>query len=96
MDFKSIKDKINKKGITYKKVFESDEGKYVLNDIYKFCRITHPSYVEGSSHKTAFNEGAKSFAHYIKGVLKQSPTDIDALIEEYSKSNNYNVLKRSK
>ena len=93
MNVKEIKNKINKKSKTYKKVFETEDGKYILNDIYKFCRINHPSYVEGFADKTSYNEGAKSFAYYVKGLLKQSSIDVDKFIEEYSKSNNYNALK---
>lgn len=91
---KDIKDRINKKNDTYKKLFESDEGKYVLNDIYKFCKINSPSYVEGYTDKTSFNEGAKSLAYYIKSILKQSSKDVDSFLEEYhEKSINYNALK---
>lgn len=90
----NIKSRLNKKQEMYKKVFESEEGKYVLNDIYKFSKINFPSYVEGYSDKTAFNEGAKSLAYYIKNVLKQDSKDVDTLLDEYKKhSINYNALK---
>ncbi len=91
-----IKNLLNKKNRIYKKIFNSEEGKYILNDIYKFCRIHSPSYVEGSSHKTAYNEGAKSFAYHIQSILKQSDIDISKFIEEYNKNNNHNILKGNK
>ena len=84
---------VNKKRDTYKRLFETEDGKYVLNDLYRFCRINSPSYVEGYSDKTSFNEGAKSFAYYVKNILKQSSIDVETFIEENSKNINYNPLK---
>jgi len=96
MNLDSIAKNFNKKSKIYKKVFESEEGKYILKDIYRFCRINHPSYVEGYQDKTSFNEGAKSFAYYVKNILNQSDADVDQFIAEYNKASNYNALKRSK
>lgn len=82
----------------YKKAFGTEEGKQVLNDLYKVCKINQPSYVENSPDKTAFNEGAKYVVHYIRGILKQSTEDVDKLLKEHKESfkRNNNTFKRSK
>lgn len=93
MDMNAINLMWKKKANMYKLAFSTEEGKYVLNDLYKFSKISHPSYVENSPDKTAFNEGAKAMAYYIKNTLKQSAADVDKFLEEYSKSTNNNILK---
>ena len=85
---------VTKKSKIYKKLFATEDGKFVLNDIYRFCRISSPSYVEGFNDKTAYNEGAKSFAYYLKAVLKQDTLDVDKFLEEQRKLTNYNPLKK--
>jgi hypothetical protein len=85
---------VTKKSKIYKKLFSTEAGKFVLADIYKFCRISSPSYVEGYKDKTAYNEGAKSFAYYIKTVLKQDTLDVDKFLAEQRKLTNYNPLKK--
>ncbi len=96
MNMNSISHLWKRKSKAYKAVFETEEGKIVLNDLYKLCKINNPSYVENSPDKTAFNEGAKYVAYYIKNNLNQSSTDIDKFLEEHSKSfSNNNILKGS-
>ena len=80
-----VKNKVNKRDV-YKAFLETEDGKYILNDIYRYCRINKPSYVEGSNQKTAFNEGAKSVAYEIKILLKHSSKDIESFIKEYTKN----------
>lgn len=82
-----------KKTKAYKTVFESDEGQIVLQDLYKLCKINQISYVEGCPDKTAFNEGVKYVAHYIKNTLGQSIADIDKMLEDYKKSANLKGIK---
>jgi hypothetical protein len=82
-----------KKIKSYQKVFGSEEGRIVLHDLYKLCKINNPSYVENSPDKTAFNEGVKYVAYYLKNTLKQSTADIDKFLEEYDKSAKRNILK---
>lgn len=73
----------------YKNVFESEEGKLVLAELYKFCGLNRPSYVEGNPDRTAYNEGLKRVAYHIRSILKQSDKDIDKLLEDYSNHNNF-------
>ena len=78
---------------SYHKTFGSVEGKIVLNDLYRLCKIDQPSYVENSPDKTAFNEGVKYVAYYIKNTLKQSTADIDELLKEQKESAKRNILR---
>lgn len=80
---------LTSKSTRYKNVFSSDEGKFVLSELYRFCGMDRPSYVEGCPDRTAYNEGLKRAALHIKGVLKQSNADIDKLLNTYQKSVNY-------
>lgn len=73
----------------YSRTFSTEEGKMVLAEIYKHCGLDRPSYVEGNSDRTAYNEGMKRVALHIKGILNQSDIDIDDLISDYTKSVNY-------
>jgi hypothetical protein len=83
---------LNSRAKAYQRLFESDDGKFVLYDLYKLCRIDKISYVENSPDKTAFNEGAKYVMHYVKGLLKQSTVELDRFLEEQKPHHN-NILK---
>ncbi len=75
---------------SYQKLFDSDEGKIVLADIYRICKLDALSYMEGHADKTFFNEGAKFVALYIKKALSHSDKDVDKFIVESKRINNYN------
>ncbi len=91
----AAKTELNTKNNKYKKVFlDNYEGEYVLAEIYKFCGVDRPSYVEGSPDRTAYNEGMKRVALHIKGILKQSGTDVDKIINSYQESINYDPFKK--
>ncbi len=62
----------------YKKVFSTDEGQTVLQDLMTSFGFFGTCFVQGDSHQTAFNEGARS------AVLRIIDTfNID--IEDYMK-----------
>ena len=91
----AAKTALTTKNSRYKKVFlNNNEGEYVLSELYKFCGIDRPSYVENSPDRTAYNEGMKRVALHIKGILKQSNTDIDKLINNYQESVNYDPFNK--
>ena len=90
---KRVRDILTRKSKAYEETFSTDSGKLVLADLYRLCKTNNLSYVENSPDKTAFNEGAKYVALYIQGVLKQSPEDINKLLEEHAKKSSYNPLK---
>lgn len=76
----------NKKKKVYQRVFETDDGKAVLADLYKFCKIDQPRHVRGDSHETAFNEGMARVAYRIKSILEQDSTEITNLMHEQALS----------
>ena len=71
----------------YKKVFESEEGKMVLADIYKFSKLNKSRFVPGQPDITAFQEGAAAVALHIKAVLKQDEKEIEKLLEQHNVKN---------
>ena len=71
----------------YRTVFESEEGKVVLADLYKFCGLDRPSYVENSSDRTAYNEGMKRVALRIKGILNQDEEQLKQLLNQHDQNN---------
>jgi hypothetical protein len=91
----AAKDALTTKNSKYKKVFlNNEEGEYVLAEIYKFAGLDRTSYVQGVPDATAYNEGMKRVALHIKGILKQSNTDIDKLINNYQESVNYDPFNK--
>ena len=69
---------------SYKEVFESEAGKYVLADLYKFCGMDKPSYMEGSPDRTAYNEGLKRVGLRIKAILKHSDEELENIAKQYN------------
>ena len=61
--FKQLKD-------DYKFIFNSEEGKRVLNDISIRCHESSTTFSKDNSHETAFLEGQRSIYLFIKAMLK--------------------------
>ena len=59
--------------IAYKQVFESDNGKKVLEDLEKRCSFHTTTHVKGDSHESAFLEGTRSVILFIKNMLNKKP-----------------------
>tara|TARA_B100000029_G_scaffold277031_1_gene271521 strand:- start:1857 stop:2069 length:213 start_codon:yes stop_codon:yes gene_type:complete len=57
--------------IAYKQVFESDNGKKVLEDLEKRCSYHSTTHIKGDSHESAFLEGARSVVLFIKNMLNK-------------------------
>ena len=55
--------------ISYKQVFNSDNGKKVLDDLEKRCSYHTTTHVKGDSHESAFLEGTRSVILFIKNML---------------------------
>ena len=55
----------------YKFVFNSEEGKRVLEDLNKRCHIYNTTHVKGDSHESAFYEGQRSLVVFIENILNQ-------------------------
>ena len=45
--------------LTYKRVFDTQDGKKVLEDMFRACNFTTTSFTP-DPYQTAFNEGARS------------------------------------
>ena len=57
--------------IAYKQVFESDNGKKVLEDLEKRCSYHTTTHIKGDSHESAFLEGTRSVILFIKNMLNK-------------------------
>ena len=55
--------------IAYKQIFNSDNGKKVLEDLEKRCSYHTTTHIKGDSHESAFLEGARSVILFIKNIL---------------------------
>ena len=55
---------------TYKIVFESDQGKFVMDDLEKRCHFWSTTNVKGDSHESAYMEGQRSVLLFIKSMLQ--------------------------
>ena len=67
---KEVEKKIKQLKADYKFVFGSDEGKRVLDDISIRCHESSTTFSKDNSHETAFLEGQRSIALFIKAMLK--------------------------
>ena len=59
--------------LAYKQVFESDNGKKVLEDLEKRCSYHTTTHIKGDSHESAFLEGTRSVVLFIKNMLNKKP-----------------------
>ena len=55
--------------IAYKQIFNSDNGKKVLEDLEKRCSYHTTTHIKGDSHESAFLEGTRSVVLFIKNML---------------------------
>ena len=55
----------------YKFVFNTDEGKAILNDLEKRCHYHSTTNVKGDSHESAYLEGQRSVLLFIKSMLRE-------------------------
>jgi hypothetical protein len=67
---KEVEKKLAQLKKDYKIVFGSDEGKRVLDDISIRCHESSTTFSKDNSHETAFLEGQRSIALFIKAMLK--------------------------
>jgi len=55
--------------IAYKQVFNSDNGKKVMEDLEKRCSYHMTTHIKGDSHESAYLEGARSVVLFVKNML---------------------------
>jgi hypothetical protein len=66
----------------YKRVFSSEDGRRVLRHLISLY-LVRSSHVEGDSHSTAFNEGARNVVLLIMGKLKMNIEEfVDTFTDE--------------
>ena len=61
---------------TYKIVFESDQGKFVMDDLEKRCHFWSTTNVKGDSHESAYMEGQRSVLLFIKSMLQKENENV--------------------
>ena len=63
------KNDLKQLNIAYKQVFNSDNGKKVLEDLEKRCSYHTTTHIKGDSHESAYLEGARSVVLFVKNML---------------------------
>ena len=63
------KNDLKQLNIAYKQVFNSDNGKKVLEDLEKRCSYHTTTHIKGDSHESAFLEGTRSVVLFIKNMI---------------------------
>ena len=61
--------------LAYKQIFNSPEGKEVLEDLKKRCSFYSTSHIKGDSHESAFLEGTRSTVLFINNMLNKKPME---------------------
>jgi len=60
----------------YKFVFNTDEGKAILDDLEKRCHYHSTTNVKGDSHESAYLEGQRSVLLFIKSMLRKENINV--------------------
>ena len=60
----------------YKFVFNTNEGKAILNDLEKRCHYHSTTNVKGDSHESAYLEGQRSVLLFIKSMLRKENINV--------------------
>ena len=68
---------MNKKDIveltkTYQRVFKSEDGETVLEDLEKRCNVHNTSF-SNNPHETSFREGQRQVVLFIKSIINKNP-----------------------
>ena len=67
---KEIEKRLSQLRKDYKIVFGSEEGKRVLDDLCIRCHESSTTFSKDNSHETAYLEGQRSIALFIKAIIK--------------------------
>lgn len=73
----------SKVGLAYQNLLGRDnhQGRLILADLARYCRVGQTSFVVGDSHQTAFNEGARDVFLHIAECAGLDPKDFPELLE---------------
>ena len=70
-------DQLKQLKISYKNIFESDDGKLVMSDLEKRCHYHSTTNVKGDSHESAYMEGQRSVLLFIKTMLQKENPNVN-------------------
>lgn len=56
----------------YSAVFDSPMGEVVLDDLMRFCQVDGQAHAPGDPYQTAFNDGARRPALYVRQILNDT------------------------
>jgi len=74
--------KQKKLNTAYKRVFSSEHGEIVLEDLMLSAGIiSGSSYVQGDSHQTSFNEGRREIVNRIIETINIDPAQFLKIVE---------------
>ena len=62
---------INQLKADYKFIFNTEEGKRILDDLKKRCHFHSTTHVKGDSHESAFYEGQRSIVVFMENLINQ-------------------------
>ena len=60
----------------YKFVFNTDEGKAIIDDLEKRCHYHTTTNIKGDSHESAYMEGQRSVLLFIKSMLRKENINV--------------------
>ncbi|MEO5375940.1 MAG: hypothetical protein H7840_17065 [Alphaproteobacteria bacterium] len=60
----------------YQATFNTPEGRVVLADLFRFCRVSAPVVVPGDPIMTGYNDGLRRVALRIAGLVNMTDEDI--------------------
>jgi hypothetical protein len=60
---------------------ETAEGRALLGDLARYCRVGQTSFVAGDPHQTAFNEGARDVFLHVAELAGLAPADFPELFQ---------------
>ena len=63
--------KINQLKADYKFIFNTEEGKRILDDLKKRCHFHSTTHVKGDRHESAFYEGQRSMVVFMENLINQ-------------------------
>ena len=71
MDSKQLEKHIQNLKNNYKIIFNSGEGKVILDDLEKRSHYHSTTNIKGDSHESAYMEGQRSVLLFIKSMLRK-------------------------
>lgn len=77
-----IKDQV-KRVEAFKQVFNSENGKLILEDLSRFCYAKGSTY-SGNPHDMVFNEGKRNVYLYVNSIINIDPKTLEEMLKGQS------------